>query len=101
MNAEDQALAAKMTALHKKYREEIFAGIISPVGDEPGAASLSGLVSRRNGRVEFMALYRGHEAEKSEFSAEGEWELLAGNASFASGKVILPEKTSYAILKRK
>ncbi|MBO5791640.1 MAG: hypothetical protein J6S54_04125 [Lentisphaeria bacterium] len=101
VKAEDQALAAKMIALHKKYREEIFAGIISPVGDEPGAASLSGLVSRRNGRAEFMALYRGHEAEKSEFSADGEWELLAGKADFAPGKIILGEKTSYAILKRK
>jgi hypothetical protein len=101
VKAEDQALAAKMIALHKKYREEIFAGIISPVGDEPGAASLSGLVSRRNGRAEFMALYRGHEAEKSEFSADGEWELLAGKADFAPGKIILGEKISYAILKRK
>ena len=82
-------------------REEIFAGIISPVGAEPGAGTLSGLVSRQQGRDEFMLLFRGHEAEESEFATETQWELLAGNADFAPGKVILPEKTTYAILKRK
>ena len=101
LSAEDQALAAKMVGLHKKYREEIFAGIISPVGAEPGAGTLSGLVSRQQGRDEFMLLFRGHEAEESEFATETQWELLAGNADFAPGKVILPEKTTYAILKRK
>ena len=101
LSAEDQALAAKMVGLHKKYREEIFAGIISPVGAEPGAGTLSGLVSRQQGRDEFMLLFRGHEAEESEFATDTQWELLAGNADFAPGKVILPEKTTYAILKRK
>ena len=98
---EHQAIAARMIALHKKYREEIFAGIISPVGAEPAADTLSGLVSRKDGRDEFMVLYRGHEAEESEFASDTQWELLAGNAAFAPGKVILPEKKSYAILKRK
>jgi hypothetical protein len=48
-----------------------------------------------------MLLFRGHEAEESECATETQWELLAGNADFAPGKVILPEKTTYAILKRK
>jgi hypothetical protein len=90
-----------MIALHKQYREEIFAGSISPVGDEPGGEALSGLVSRKNGREEFMLLFRGHACEKSLFEAEGEWELLAGKAEFAPGKITIPEKAGYAILKRK
>ena len=98
---EHREISARMTALHKKYREEIFAGIISPVGDEPGSTALSGLVSRQNGRDEFMLLFRGHEAESARFATETKWELLAGNAELADGAVILPEKASYAILKRK
>ena len=90
-----------MIALHKQYREEIFAGIISPVGDEPGADALSGFVSRKNGKAEFMTLFRGHEAEKSVFEIDGTWEVLAGNAEFADGAVIIPEKAGFAILKRK
>ena len=98
---EHRALSAKMIALHKKYREEIFAGIISPVGDEPGAETLSGFVSRKNGRDEFISLFRGHACENSSFNYEGEWELLAGKAEFAQGRITLPEKAGYAILKRK
>ncbi|MBE6385856.1 MAG: hypothetical protein E7048_09375 [Lentisphaerae bacterium] len=98
---EYRAVSAKMIGLHKKYREEIFAGVISPVGDEPGADALSGLVSRRDGKEQFMVLFRGHEAEKSAFATDCSWELLAGKAEFADGKVIIPEKASYAILKRK
>ena len=48
-----------------------------------------------------MLLFREHEAEKSSFATETQWELLAGNAEFEKGAVILPEKASYAILKRK
>ncbi|MBR2374509.1 MAG: hypothetical protein IKA87_09810, partial [Lentisphaeria bacterium] len=100
LKREDRAAAAVMTALHKKYREEIFAGTISPVGDEPGADSLSGLVSRLNGRDEFMVLFRGHDAEEKSFAASGKWELLAGKAEFCDNAVIIPEKAAYAVLKR-
>lgn len=97
---EDRAKAAEMTALHKKYREEIFAGTISPVGAEPAADTLSGLVSRRDGIDEFMVLFRGHDAETDSFATSEKWELLAGKAEFRDGAVIIPEKASYAILKR-
>lgn len=98
---EHRAVAACMVALHKKYREEIFAGTISPVGDEPAADTVSGLVSRKDGKDEFMVLFRGHEAEADTFATDTAWELLAGNAKFADGAVILPEKAGFAILKRK
>lgn len=98
---EHRALAAKMIGLHKKYREEIFAGVISPVGEEPGGKSISGLVSRQGNQEKFMVLFRGHEAEEESFSSSAEWEILAGKAEFAPGKIILPEKASYVILKRK
>ena len=98
---EHRKISAKMIALHKQYREEIFAGIISPVGDEPAADKLSGFVSRKDGKVEFMTLFRGHEAERERFECEGSWEILAGNAEFADGAVIIPEKAGFAILKRK
>ena len=101
VKSEHRAIAARMTALHKKYREEIFAGTISPVGNEPGADTISGLVSRRDGKDEFMVLFRGHEAEADTFATDTAWELLAGNAEFSNGAVILPEKAGFAILKRK
>ena len=101
VNAQDRKTAAKMTALHKKYREEIFAGVISPVGQEPGAETLSGFVSRRDGKAEFMALFRGHAAEESSFVSEGSWEILAGKAEFDGNRIVIPEKTGYVILKRK
>ena len=98
---EDRALPARMLALHRQYREQIFDSVISPVGDEPAADALSGLVARKDGRELFLILFRGHEAEKSTFAAEGDWEVLAGRAEFAPGTVTLPEKGGYAILKRK
>lgn len=99
---EDRPTAARMLALHKQYREEIFDSVISPVGDEPGAKALSGLVARSTeGEERFLVLFRGHEAEKSTFATNAAWQLLAGNAEIGSGTVTLPEKGDYAILKRK
>ena len=48
-----------------------------------------------------MTLFRGHACENTAFEAEGEWELLAGKAEFAQGRITIPEKAGYAILKRK
>ena len=98
---EDRKIIARMNELHKKYREDIFAGCIMPIGDEPGSESLSGLVSEIDGEAKFIALYRGINAENNSFAIEGEWEIIAGDAEFEYNKIIIPEKASFAILKRK
>jgi len=98
---EDRRIIARMNELHKKYREDIFTGVIMPVGDEPGPESLSGLVSETDGRAGFIALYRGINSAEDSFATDGEWDIIAGNAEFCDGKIIIPEKAGFAILKRR
>lgn len=58
-SAKAKAAIKKILALHKKHREEIFAGIIFPIGQKPTGYSWSGLQSHNTAKgAGFIAAYR-------------------------------------------
>ena len=67
----DRATIRRMMEFHRRHREAIFAGIITPVGHEPDGASLSGLLSQ-NG------------------SGGGAWLLLLRERNEPDGCFLLP-----------
>jgi len=90
----------RMMELHKKYRDQIFADEIFPVGAEPGTKSLTGLVAKKDdGTPEFLVLYREKGTKESTFAVKGKWELIAGDAKIKKGSIELGKAPCYAILK--
>ena len=99
--AEQQALCRRMMELHKQYRDQLFACEIFPVGDMPTGSSLTGFTAKKDdGTAEFLVLFREKDAVCDRFETDGDWTLIAGNAEFSCGTIILPTVPGYAILKR-
>ena len=99
--AEQQALCRRMMELHKQYRDQLFACEIFPVGDMPTGSSLTGFTAKKDdGTAEFLVLFREKDAVCDRFETDGDWTLIAGNAEFSCGTIILPTAPGYAILKR-
>ena len=90
-----------MMELHKQYRDPLFACEIFPVGDMPTGSSLTGFTAKKDdGTAEFLVLFREKDAVCDRFETDGDWTLIAGNAEFSCGTIILPTVPGYAILKR-
>ncbi len=109
ISAEHRAAVGKMMALHKKIRQEIFAGHVFPVGKRPGEGGLTGfladagylLVFRQRGVAETAWLL-------DEPCMTGAWasaELLSGKGAAqkenGAWQVKMPEQGSYALFRLK
>ncbi len=82
---EDRAVIRKVMELHRKIRDDVFAGDIFPVGAEPDGKAYTGLHSRNEEtNKDFVILYREAGAENDSgvielpMTRNADWKILAG-----------------------
>lgn len=98
--AADRKRYRKIMELHRAIREPLFSGEIFPLGDEPDGKHIAGFYSTSG----FAVFYRGLHAVKSRktFPALKDWicETIGGNGSLIRGKLEMPEKASFVLLRK-
>ena len=91
----------KIMELHRSIREPLFAGEIFPLGDEPDGKHISGFYSTSG----FAVFYRGLKAVKTKktFPQLKDWECekLGGSGSLIRGELVMPEKASFVLFRKK
>ena len=109
LNDECASDITEMVELHKKYRSDIFAGDIIPIGAEPDGRAFTGFWSRRE-NAGMIIVYREYGCsldydliDLPGVDVTAEFELVAGNgcvkAEDGKWRVTIPEAAGFAMFK--
>ena len=74
---------AEVMAVHRKYRKEIFAGLIAPAGGEPGSGELTGFVAESGFVIVYRTLEAGPSGKLAPAHAKSELLYATGPAELA------------------
>ena len=96
LGVETTQTLTKMIKLHKEIRREVFASVVTSIGDRPNGKSLTGFESSAGYKLYFRELG----AEKATVELDGDYEILSGKGEIASG-VLKLEKGAYVLLKKR